>query len=81
MIKDETVETAFFANRCGNDTFRDGRGRRISGDIGCLAGVCRLKFLERADGAGGEEDVAGESGREEVCSDCVAYACGERPNC
>ena len=81
MVKNETVETASFTDCCGNDVLCDGRGRYISGEVGSLAGVCGLKFLERANCAGGKDDVAGESRRKEVCSDCMAYACGERPKC
>ena len=49
----------------------------------CLARVCRLEYLfERTDCAGGgEEDMALKGWREQVCRDCVAYACAERLDC
>ena len=81
MIKNETVETASFTDCCGNDVLCDCGGRYISGEVGSLVWVRGLKFFERANCAGGKDDVTGESRREEVCSDCMAYACRERPNC
>lgn len=58
MVEDETLKTAFFADCLGNDAFCSCGGRCVSGDLGRLGGVCGLKFFERADGAGSEEDVA-----------------------
>lgn len=58
MVEDETVKTAFFTDCLGNDAFCSCGGRCVSGDLDRLGGVCGLKFFERDDGAGGEEDDA-----------------------